>query len=421
MNIAAFARYWFRMIRCAAFGGRPYMVWMGCLLVFVAIGGFHYYEHIRDGLVVTRMTDEVSWGIGIASFVFFVGVAAGPVLLVFPAYVRGRPDIREVVLIGLVMDVSAVVMCLLFIMTDLGRPERMWHLFPPLGELNVPSSLLAWDVVVFNGYLLLNLHIPGYLLYRKYRGLAPNPLYYLPFVFVSIFWAVAIHTVTAFLLSGLGSRYFWASAILAPRFLITTGVSAPAIFILLFAVLNRYSALEIKQSVFDYLKAILRITMPVNLFLLGCAFFQEFYSGSMHSHSAQYLYFGLDGHNELTPYIWIAIVFNTVATVIFLVDPLRDRKRIARVGCVIAIIGIWIEKGMGLILPGFVPAPTGEIAEYHPNLGEILVSLGVLALGLFLFSAMTKVVIAIQTGQLSRPITSIPPPAAEPALAGATE
>lgn len=197
--------YLLKMVRCAVTGGRTYYLWLGFLLLFTAMGGISWAHDLREGLIVTNMTDHVSWGIGIANFVYFVGVAAGAAVLVVPAYAYVRHDIKEVVLLGELLAVAAITTCLLFIVTDVGRPERLWHLIPGPGILNLPSSLLSWDVVVFNGYLALNLHIPGYLLYRQYLGQKPRPIAYMPFVFVSMIWAVSIHTVTAFLLSGLGS------------------------------------------------------------------------------------------------------------------------------------------------------------------------------------------------------------------------
>ncbi|MBX3125868.1 MAG: polysulfide reductase NrfD [Polyangiaceae bacterium] len=395
-----FAVYVLRMIACAARGSRQYYLWLGTLLVFVAMGGVSYAHHLSDGLIVTNMTDHVSWGIGIANFVYFVGVAAGAAVLVVPAYAYHREDVKEIVLLGELLAVVAVLMCLLFIITDIGQPLKLWHLMPGIGKINLPSSLLAWDVVVFNGYLFLNLHIPGYLLYRRYLGEKPRPIAYLPFVFVSMIWAVTIHTVTAFLLAGLGSRHFWNTPILAPRFLISAGASAPALLILLFTAIRRYTKLDVKDSVFEYFKYVLRITMPINLFLLGCEVFHEFYTGALHSASAYYLYFGLHGHSMLTSFIWTAIAFNVTATAIFLLPKLRNNQKILFAGCGLTIVGIWIEKGMGLIFPGFIPNPLGEIVEYTPNAGEIIVSLGIVALGAFLFTIMAKVTIAIQTGEL---------------------
>lgn len=416
----SFVVYWLRMIRCGLTGSKLYYLWMGWLLIGLVVGLVSYVHHLVAGLDVTNMTDQVSWGIGIANFVYFVGVAAAAVLLIVPGYVYRREDVKEVVLVGELLAVSAVVMCLLFIISDMGRPERLWHLTPGIGILNLPNSLLAWDVVVFSGYLMLNLHIPGYLLYKRYRGEPPNPRYYLPFLFMCMAWAVSIHTVTAFLLSGMGSRPFWNTAILAPRFLISTGASGPALYILIFSVVKAHTRLHVKDSVFDYLKKILRWALPANLFLVACDLFTEFYTGTLHNVSARYLYFGLDGHGALRPWIWSSLVFNVTATIIFLTPKLRERSIVLYVGCVLSVIGIWIEKGMGLIIPGFTPSPLGDIVEYTPNLAELLVCGGVLSLGGLMFTAMAKVAIAIQTGELRAPgaTRSIPP--TTPARVGTT-
>lgn len=405
-----YLRYWLRMARCVLSGNRNYYAWMGTLLIFVTLAALEWVHDITEGLVVTNMSDHVSWGIGIANFVYFVGVAAGAAVLVVPAYVFHREDIKELVLLGELLAVVAVSMCLLFIMTDVGRPDRLWHLTPGIGFLNLPYSLLSWDVVVFTGYLLMNLHIPGYLLYSRYRGKQPTKMMYLPFVFISMVWAISIHTVTAFLLSGLGSRPFWNTPILAPRFLISAGASAPALLILLFTALRSFTTLKVKDTVFDYFLSVLRVSMPVNLFLVGCEVFQEFYTGSLHAASAWYLYFGLHGHAMLPRFIWTAVAFNVTATTIFLVPKLRAKKSLMYLACTLTVIGIWTEKGMGLIFPGFVPNPLGEIVEYAPSFGEIILNVGIVALGAFLYTAMAKVAIAIQDGSLRLESAGAPPP-----------
>jgi molybdopterin-containing oxidoreductase family membrane subunit len=398
--IGRYLVFWYKMVRYAATGGRAFYAWIGTLAIFVLMGAISYVHHVTEGLAVTNMSDQVSWGIGIANFVYFVGVAAAAVVLVVPAYIYHRKDMKEVVLLGELLAVVAVVMCLLFITTDVGRPDRLWHLSPGIGVLNLPYSLLAWDVVVFSGYLIINLHIPGYVLFKTYSGEKPRALLYLPLVFVSMLWAVSIHTVTAFLLSGLGSRHFWNTAVLAPRFLISAGASGPALLIIIFASVRRFTALKVKESVFDYLKIVLRICMPVNLFLLGCEVFKELYTGGEHGIGARYLFFGIGEHTMLPKYIWTAIVFNITATIIFLVPKLRENPRILFTGLGLTLLGVWTEKGMGLIFPGFIPSPLGEIVEYSPNAGEIFVSVGILCLGALVFTLMAKVAIGIQTGQL---------------------
>ena len=396
-----YLEYWFQMIRYAFTGGRLYFAWLGFLGLLLGLGIWAYVHHLIAGLEVTNMSDQVSWGIGIANFVYFVGVAASAVLLVYPAYVNRNHDIKEVVIIGELLAFTAIVMCLLFIFSDIGRPERFWHLIPFFGgRLNLPNSMLAWDVIVFLVYLLLNMHIPGYLLYQEYQGKKPLWYYYIPFVFISIVFAISIHVVTAFLLAGLGTRYFWNTSLLAPRFLISAFAVGPALLFLIFDVLKRHTSFNIKDSVLEYTKNVMKVTLPINLFLLSCELFKEFYPNTLHAASAHYLYFGLDGHNMLVYFIWPAIVMNVIATVLVMIPKVRAKRNCFLAICLLTIIGIWVEKGMGLIFPGFTPTPLGEIVEYAPNIGEIFVSFGVIALGAILFTTMTKVAISILDGDL---------------------
>ncbi|OGQ07517.1 MAG: hypothetical protein A3G32_01170 [Deltaproteobacteria bacterium RIFCSPLOWO2_12_FULL_40_28] len=398
--------YWQRMVACSLKGSVWYRLWLLFLTAFVLWGAFNYYHHLKYGLITTNMSDAVSWGIGIANFVFFVGIAATAVILVFPAYIFKREDLKSVVIIGELLAFIAIMMCLLFIFTDIGHPERFWHLLPVIGRLNIPNSLLAWDVIVFNVYLVLNLHIPGYLLYQKYRGKPAKKIFYLPLTWISIFFAISIHTVTAFLLVGLGARYFWNTSILAPRFLISAFASGPALLIIIFLVLSHFTTLKIQSSIIDYLRKVMMVTLPVNLFLFLCEFFKEIYPNTLHAASAQYLFFGLDGHNMLTKWIWSAVFMNCVATVLILIPKWSKQNKILIACCVLTIVGIWIEKGMGLIFPGFIPTPLGEIVEYSPNLGEIAVSLGVTALGALIFTLMTKAAVWVLTDKLAH---NVPP------------
>ena len=398
--MTAYITYWTRMAKTALSGSKTYLVWLLSLATVCLIGLFYYYHQLKYGLITTNLTDEVSWGAFIANFTYLVGVAAAAVLLVTAAYIYHNEAVHEIVLIGELMAFSALVMCLLFISVDLGRPDRFWHIIPFLGRLNFPRSILAWDVVVLNGYILLNMHIPGYLLYTMYRGKAAQSKYYLPFVFLSIFWAISIHTVTAFLYSGLGGRPFWNSAILAPRFLVGAFTCGPAILILAFSIINHFNDnFKIKEAVFSLLKKILSFTMPLNLFLLFCELFKEFYTDSAHVISAQYLFFGLDGHNKLVPFIWTAIIFNIFSAIVYTTN-LKERRNLLLLTCVLTIFGTWVEKGMGLIIPAFIPSILGDVVEYSPSLSEFWISAGIWAFGILLFSMNAKVCIAIMTGEL---------------------
>ncbi len=376
-------------------GNLLFFLWMFVLTAVALVGANAWAVQVSDGMIVTNMTDHVSWGLYIANFTFSVGIAAGGVMMVIPAYLYHDKKMHDIVILGEILAIAAIVMCLLFVVVDLGRPERFWHLIPGIGRFNWPMSMLTWDVIVLNGYLLLNLHVCGYLLYMRFLGREPNKSWYIPFVMVSIFWAISIHTVTAFLYCGLGGRAFWNTALLAPRFLASAFVAGPALILIILTVLRKIVGLQIDEGPGRLLINIIRVTILINLLMVVSEVFTEFYTGGSHTASARYLFLGLHGHSALVPWIWTAMALNIIAVFIFL-SPLVFRYRAAlMIACAFAFLGAWIEKGMGLIVPGFIPSTLHEIVEYTPSLAEWKVSVGIWAFGLMVLTLLLKMAIAV--------------------------
>ena len=388
-----------RVWRVSWQGSWKFYAWMIFLSVLVLVGVNAWARQFVQGLATTGMTDQVSWGAYIANFTFLVGVAAAAVMLVIPAYIYKKDYMHEVVLFGELMAIAAIVMCLLFVTVDLGHPERFHHMIPPFGIFNFPGSILSWDVIVLNGYLLLNLHIAGYMLYCRYRGTAPTKKFYIPFVFLSIAWAVSIHTVTAFLYVGLAGRAYWHHPLVPARFLASAFVAGPALMILAFQIIRRVMRYDIGDKPIFTLRMIMTVAMLINMFLLVSELFTEFYAPTQHAAAAHYLYFGLHGHSGLVPWIWTAIALDVIG-LLFLVTPMSRHIIGLNIACVTCFVGIWIEKGMGLIIPGFVPSPLGQIVEYLPTLNETLVCLGIWALGALMLSWMVHVAVPIMNGSL---------------------
>lgn len=400
----AVKNYLLFLYRCgslALVGDWRYYLWIGFLTVLCLLGLNAYAKQLVHGLSVTGMSDQVSWGVYIANFTFLVGVAAAAVMLVIPVYIYKNEELHDLVIFGELLAVAAILMCLAFVTVDLGRPDRFWHLIPGVGKFNFPGSMLSWDVIVLNGYLLLNVHICGYLLYCRYRGKKPARWFYIPFVFIGMVWAISIHTVTAFLYVGLGGRPFWNSAIVGPRFIASAFTAGPALIILALQVIRRVSTYHVPDRALFTLRNIVQVSMIINVFLLFNEVFKEFYTDSVHVASSKYLYFGLHGHHALNAWIWTAIACNLIALKLLLL-PLSRSLRWLNTACVLAIVGIWIEKGMGLVIPGFVPTPLGEIVEYQPSLNETLVCLGIWAFGLLCYTIFLRMSVPILQGTISK-------------------
>ncbi len=394
----SYPRFLWRCLVVAFDGGVRYYAWMWALFAVALIGLDAFGVQTERGMGLTAMTDHVSWGIYIANLTYFVGLAAGGVMMVIPAYLYRDHEMHKVVLAGEFLAVASIVMALGFVAVDIGRPDRFWHIIPGIGRFNWPVSMLTWDVIVLSGYLALNLHICGYLMYTRFIGVRPKKRFYLPFVFLSIGWAVSIHTVTAFLYSGLGGRPFWNTAILAPRFIASAFVTGPAFIVLALRVIRRTTQFEMSEGPITTLLSIMRVTVLLNLFLFASEVFTVFYSGGAHSAGAIYLFVGLHGKTALVPWIWTAIAFNAVAAAILLFADHVENQRVVSLACALTLVGIWIEKGMGLIVPAFVPSTLHEIVEYTPNAVEWKITAGIIALGLMIYTIGAKISVAVYQG-----------------------
>lgn len=173
--------------------------------------------------------------------------------------------------------------------------------------------------------------------------------------------------------------------------------------ILALQIVRRLTNYPVHQTAIDTLSLVMTVALQVTIFFIIAELFRDFYNEGSHAVSARYLLFGLDGHAALRPWIWTAFLLMIVAVTILMIHPLRTNITWLNIACLLTIAGVWIEKGMGLVVPGFVPTPTGELLEYMPNATELTISIGIWAIGLMLFTMMAKAAIPIECGTLRRP------------------
>ena len=375
------------MIDKALQGKKTYWGWLAGLGVVIGFGVVNYLHQLDVGLTVTGMSRDVSWGLYISQFTFFVGVAASAVMLVLPYYLHNYVKFGKIVVLGESVAVAAVTMCLLFVMADIGQVGRMTNMFLH----PTPNSMLFWDSQVLAGYLVLNVVI-GWSTQFAERYHIPPPKWVKVLIYVSVPWAFSIHTVTAFLYAGLPGRHLWLTAVLAPRFLASAFASGPALLILLVFLHRRLTKFDPGKEAINLLASIVTYGMIANLFFLGLEFFTAFYSNiPSHMHTLEYLYVGIDGHTQLVPFMWTSLILGVVGVILLLVPAWRRNEKLLIAACASIFTSAFIDKGMGLVIGGFVPSPLNHITEYHPGATELGVSAGIWAVGALVLTVLFKI------------------------------
>jgi molybdopterin-containing oxidoreductase family membrane subunit len=275
-------------------------------------------------------------------------------------------------------------------------------MLPFLGSLHLPMSLLAWDAVVLNVYLCLNLVIAGYLIFSTFRGRRYNPRFVVPLVIFSIPMAISIHTVTAFIYNGMAGRPYWNSAILAPRFLASAFCSGPVVLLILFQIVRRIARFDIKDEALHKIAELMAYAMGINLFLTGAEIFKEYYSDTQHLVYFQYLFSGLHGRRSpIAIYGWAAMILGIAAFILFVIPRTRKNPITMNLGCLMIYGSVYIEKGIALLIPGYTPDVLGQVYEYVPSATEVRVSMGIFGIGFLLFTVMAKVAVATLSGRLA--------------------
>jgi molybdopterin-containing oxidoreductase family membrane subunit len=380
------------MLEKALDGSKTYWAWIIFLLAIMGVGSIFYIIQLQKGLMVTGMSRDVSWGFYIAQFTYFVGVAASAVMLVLPLYLHNQKQFKKMVILGEFMAVAAVVICMGFIVVDLGQPQRMLNviLYP------TPNSMLFYDMIVLTGYLLLNIVIAWNNLHAEYQR-RPHPRWLQPLIYISIVWAVSIHTVTAFLIQGLPGRHLWLHAIMASRFLASAFCSGPAILIILALIAKKFTRFDPGREAIRILSQIVTYAMIANVFLFLCELFTAYYSNIPgHEHTLTYFFFGAHGANALVGWAWLMVGAGVLSLVILIPSRFRNNQDILLAGLVLLILATWIDKGLLLIVGGFIPNPMGAITQYAPTGYELMISAMIYATGLLILTILWKVAIGVK-------------------------
>jgi molybdopterin-containing oxidoreductase family membrane subunit len=380
------------MLEYAIKGDKKYYGWIAILLGLIGVGFGFYLWQLKFGLGITGLSRDVSWGFYIAQLTYMVGVAAGGVMVVLPCYLHDYKAFGRITVLGEFLAIASLIVCMLSVVVDLGQPMRVLNviLHPS------PRSMLFYDMLVLNGYLFLNL-IVGWNVLQAERNGTHYPAWVKPLIYLSIPFAISIHTVTAFLYCGLPGRHFWLTAILAPRFLASAFAAGPALLVLLALIIRKVSDFDPGREQIQTLAKIITYALIANLFFFGCELFVAFYSGIPgHMDHIKYLFVGIHGHGVLVPWMWSSMALMVLALILLIPPITRQNEGVLAVACVMLFIGAWIDKGLGLISAGFVPNPLHEVNEYLPTFPEVMITIGVYAVGALVLTIFYKITIGVK-------------------------
>ncbi len=380
------------MLERAIKGTHGYWGWLIFLLALMGIGLGCYLYQFFEGLKITGMSRDVSWGLYIGQLTYFVGVAASGVMVVLPCYLHDYKAFGRITVLGEFLAVASIIMCLLFVFVDLGNPVRIMNviLYPSL------KSILFWDMIVLNVYMLLNIVIGWNVLAAERKGVHYRQ-WIKVLIYISIPWAFSIHTVTAFLYAGIPGRHYWLTAIMAARFLSSAFCAGPALLILLCLIVRKVTKFDPGKEQIGTLAIIVTYAMILNVFFFMLEVFTAFYSQIPgHMHPIVFLFKGLEGHGNFVPWMWTAAVFAILSLVLLIVPATRRNEGTLTVACIILIIATWIDKGLGLIVGGFTPTPFHTVTEYWPTTPEMLITIGIWATGFFVLTILYKIAVSVK-------------------------
>jgi len=369
-----------------------FWVWVLSLLVIIGVGFSAYLWQLSQGLTVTGLSRDISWGLYIGQFTFFVGVAASAVMLVLPYYIHNVKEFGRITVVGEFLAVGAVIMCMLFIIVDMGMPSRVLNMF----LYPTPNSPMFFDALVLTGYFLLNIFIGWNVLEAESKGVNP-PKWVKTLIYISIPWAVSIHTVTAFLYAGLPSRHYWLTALIAPKFLASAFATGPALLILICFILKKFTGFDAGKKAIQKLALIITYAMCITVFMVGVEFFTAFFSQVPgHMVTLQYLFAGAHGHSQFVAIMWVFVVLAILALVLLIPRKTRENDTTLIIACVSVFLSMFIEKGLTFVIGGLSENPFGEITPYIPGVAEVLISIGIWAIGILVVSLFYKMVVSVK-------------------------
>jgi molybdopterin-containing oxidoreductase family membrane subunit len=368
--------------------------------VIAVVGIGLWVNQTIEGLHVTAMRNTSSWGLYIAMFMLFVGLSAGGLIISSAPKALSLKGFDGISKVSVVISIVCTVLAIAYVIVDLGHPERVWHLFV-YGQMNSP---LMWDMLILSAYLILSI-VYLWMLMRADEGKVSGKALKAMSI-IALIIAVLVHSITAWIFSLNISRPFWNTALMAPWFVTSALVSGLGLVLLVAAVLNRGGSIKLDREDFFKLGRMLGVFVAIDLFLFFCDILTGVFPGAGLEHDLM----GQLLSGALAPIFWVELVTGAIVLLLMFAPALRMQKTALVVASVLAVVCVFckrfllIEGGFqipnidfpggaaGLEVPGAGAwwQQLGASLAYWPSGYELLVTVGVLALGVCLFLLALK-------------------------------
>lgn len=398
----------------AARGSRGFALWIGVLILLIAVGFGVWVYQTSHGLQITHMRDNVIWGLYIITFMFFVGLSAGGLIVASAGRLFDVKQFAPIVRLAIVEAAVTIATAAILIIPDLGRPQRILNLFIHAHWM----SPMIWDVTVILIYLVISL---VYLWLYTRRDLAARGSwmalgtkdtsdsarahdYHLTYIlaWIALPAAVLVHSITAWIFGLQISRGFWYSAIMPPLFITSALVSGLSLVVILAFVVRRTGSVSFGDELGSFLGGLLAVFLAVEAFLLLSEVLAGYYPG-IPTDAVHQLFSG-----RYAPGFAVEVIVGLVIPFVLLaVAAWRRRPRVVVVASVLALIGIFVHRanliviGLGkdpIALPPGTPLGTPQTngssfavsSVYFPSIWEFLIVLGIVALSALLFTLAVR-------------------------------
>jgi len=385
-----------------------FRVLVGVLLAIVGWALYAYSVQLTIGLGSTGMNAPAYWGIYIVNFVYLIGLSAGGVIVASLAYVFNLKEYKPVARIAELLAIMCLILAMIFITLDVGRPERLINIL----LFGNPLSPLVWDFIVIFVYLAICL-IYGFLgtrsdivaamkaipkrarLYRAlalwYTDVSPGALKKdertLRWVAMAALpTAVALHSVTAWILGLMKAQPGWHTALLAPLFVASAIISGLALVVVTTVAARRFLHVQIEDALITKLGRYLVWLIPIDVYFA----FSEIITIQYGREPAQFSTLQDVVLGPLAWAFWTEMIVGLLIPFLLIVRPKDRTPRRVGIAAFLIFVGVFFKR-IDIVIPSLIfrwlPFPAGG---YTPTWVELSIMAGVYAFGILFIAIFAK-------------------------------